>query len=221
MTMFPTPEILDRPVLEATKTAVVVVDMVNHQVTPGKWLMAHLAERGIDLSYIEERVRDLVIPSTQRLLDTARSNGGRVAYVRVGTLSADYADGLPAYRKLYPIWEAYDGSYACDVIEALAPQPGDINLIKTGSGGFTTSALDRHLRNLGVEHVVYTGVITNACVLLTMGGGSDLGYYGYLASECTATFSQRLQDISEEIIGAQLGEVLSTDELIRRLGGIS
>jgi len=103
------------------------------------------------------------------------------------------------------------------VIEALAPEPGDLRLIKTGSGGFLSTGLDSHLRNIGVEHVIYTGVITNACVLLTAGAGFDLGYWGYLASDTTAAYSQRLQDVTEEILSAYIAKVAKTDELIARL----
>ena len=219
--MFEVPEILARPPLSAAQTAVVVVDMVNHQVTPGRWLLGHHEAEGKDVSYITRRVQETVIPAQQRLLKEARRAGAHVVYLRVGTARADYADGLPAFRSKYPIWEAFDGSPACEVISALKPEPKDTVLLKTGSGGFTTSPLDLHLRNLNVRHVAYVGVVTNACVLLTLAAGFDLGYYGYLISDATATFSQRLQDFTEEIVGAYMAKVTSTDQFIAMLGAPS
>ena len=114
---------------------------------------------------------------------------------------------------------ATDGSWACEVIEPLRPEPGDISLIKTGSGGFGTSNLDSHLRNMGIRNVLYTGVITNGCVLLTLAAGFDLGYNGYLVADATATFSQRWQDLTEELVGVYMAKVVTTTQIIDELSG--
>jgi biuret amidohydrolase len=86
---------------------------------------------------------------------------------------------------------AVDGSWACEVIDALRLQPGDITLIKTGSGCFLTSNLDNHQRNMRISHVLYTGVITNGCVLLTLAAGFDLGYHGYLVGDALRPFRNK------------------------------
>ncbi|MEV5651765.1 isochorismatase family cysteine hydrolase [Nocardia sp. NPDC052254] len=203
--------------IDARRTAVVVIDMVNHQVTPGRWFLADTESRGLDTTYFVDRLKTLVLPAHRRLLPAARSAGARVVYLRIGSLAADYADASPATRDLFPLWEAHDASPACAVIDELQPQPSDLDILKTGSGGFTTSSLDVHLRNMGVENVLYTGVATNACVLATAASGFDLGYRGFLVSDATATFTQRMQDITEEIIGFAMTEVVTTDHIIGRL----
>ena len=202
--------------LEARRTAVLVIDMVNHQLTPGRWFLADTESRGLDTAYLVNRVQVGVVPALQRLLPAARAVGARVVYLRIGSLAADHADGSPATRGFFPAWQAHEGSDACAVVDALRPEHGDLSILKTGSGGFTTSALDLHLRNMGVENVVYTGVVTNACVLATLAAGFDLGYRGYLVSDATATFTQRLQDMTEELVGFAMAEVVSTDEVVDR-----
>jgi nicotinamidase-related amidase len=89
--------------------------------------------------------------------------------------------------------------------------------MKAGSGAFIGSPLDALLRNAGVQHILYTGVISHACVLLSVGEGFDLGYYGYFVSDGTAAFSQRLQDFTEEIVSGYMARVVSTDEAIDQL----
>jgi nicotinamidase-related amidase len=212
--MFLSSSTMERPPLEPQHTAVVVVDMVNHQVTRGEGCLGNLEASGVSVGYIDERVRNTVIPAHQRLLEATRTAGGRVVYLRVGASSSDYADGLPVLQPGFRSWGAHDGSPACEVIADLAPQPGDVSLMKSGSGGFTTSALDSCLRNMGIRHVIYSGVVTNGCVLLTLAAGYDLGYHGYLASDATATFSPRLQAITEELVSGYMAEVLETEHLV-------
>jgi nicotinamidase-related amidase len=140
-----------------------------------------------------------------------------VAYLRVGAYRADYSDLTPAFQEAFRSWGARKGTWACEVIEPLRPEPGDIDLIKTGSGGFNSSALDIHLRNAGIRNVLYTGVITNGCVLLTAAQGFDLGYKGYLVTDATATTSQRIQDAAEETMALYVAKPVSTDEVLAML----
>jgi nicotinamidase-related amidase len=105
------------------------------------------------------------------------------------------------------------------VIPELAPEPGDVTLAKRGSGGYTTSDLDSCLRGLGVDTVLYTGVATNVCVLLTASAGFDLDYKGYLVTDATATFSDELQDAAELVMSSMTTTLTTTDDAITALGG--
>jgi len=205
------------PSLRGSDTAVVVVDMVNWQVTPDKGMLGSMAANGVDIGYMEDRVRSLVLPNLARLIKGARAAGGRIVYLRVGAYQHDYSDGTPHLQASLRAATAHDGAWACEVVEELRPEPGDISLIKTGSGGFTTSNLDNHLRNMGIQHVLYTGVATSGCVMLTLAGGWDLGYHGYLVADTTATFSPRLQEITEELVSGYLAKVVTTDEVLEQI----
>jgi biuret amidohydrolase len=153
----------------------------------------------------------------QRLFSICREQGARIVYLRVGCYQPDFSDSIGPFRNILRETGAVEGSWACEVIEPLRPEPGDISLVKTGSGGFLTSNLDNHLRNMGIRHVLYTGVITNGCVLLTLAAGFDLGYYGYLIADATATFSQRWQDMTEEMVGVYMARVVTTSQIIEQL----
>ena len=201
----------------AARTAVVVVDMVNHQLTPGDTLVGELERNGVDTGYYLERVERLVMPNHVRLLAAARQHGAVVVYLRVGARRRDFSDLLPPFRDSFRRWNARDGEWACAVDARIPPQADDIDLLKSGSGGFTTSALDTQLRHLGIENVLYTGVISNGCVLLTLGAGFDLGYRGYFISDATATVSATVQTATEDIVGAYLAQVVTTDAIIAKL----
>jgi nicotinamidase-related amidase len=210
--MFEAVTVLERPPLQAATTAVVVVDMVNWQVprTPS-------VDGDVDFTYFVRKLADETIPNLRRLIAACRSAGARIVYLRVGCYADDYSDALPAFRQVFRAAGARAGSLSCAVIDELRPQDGDLSLVKTGSGGFTTSGLDGHLRNLGIEHVLYTGVITNGCVLLTLAAGFDLGYYGYLVSDSTATYSEGLQESAESLVSGWPAELVTTDSIIETL----
>ena len=206
---------LERPEVDPRQTAIVVVDMVNWQVgVHDGALLTQMSADGVDVSYIIDRVQRTVIPNTARLLEAARSQGVRVAFLRLGCYQRDYSDALPNLQKMFREAGARDGSFACEVVEGITVEPGDISLVKTGTGGFYSSGIDTHLRNMGIRHVAYTGVVTNACVLSTAVGGYDRGYYGYVVGDCTATFSETLQKSTEDMLSGYLARVVTTDEFV-------
>ncbi|HXC76725.1 MAG TPA: isochorismatase family protein, partial [Candidatus Acidoferrum sp.] len=160
--------ILAQAPIEPATTAVVVVDMVNWQVprVPN--------QSGLAPQYLVDRLARTVIPNHVRLLTACRRAGIAVIFLRAGCARPDYIDAIPPFRGIVEEYGAQDGTPPCDVIDELAPQEHDISLLKTGSGGFNTSVLDSHLRNMGIKTLLYTGVVTNGCVLVTATGGFDL-----------------------------------------------
>jgi biuret amidohydrolase len=216
---FKVSEAFQFPPLNAKETAVLVVDMVNWQVTRADGMLGLMEKDGVTVDYIVDRVNETVVPNLQHLFAVCRENGAKIVYLRVGCFQPDFSDSIGPFRKMMREVGATERSWACEVIQSLRPQPGEVSLLKTGSGGFGTSNLDIHLRNMGIRNVLYTGVITNGCVLLTLAAGFDLGYHGYLVSDATATFSQRWQDLTEEIVGVYMAKVVTTAEIIDELSG--
>ena len=197
--------------LDPARTAVVVVDMVNWQVPK------NVPEGAYWNQYFVDRCADLVVPAHQRLLPAARGAGVKVVYLRVGASAHDFSDAIRPFREGFRMYDALVDTPACDVIPELAPEPGDVTLEKHGSGGFNTSRLDACLRELGVDTVIYTGVATKVCVLLTVSAGFDMEYKGYLVADATATFSDELQAAAELVMGSMTATVVQTDDVIAAL----
>jgi biuret amidohydrolase len=202
----------------AEHTAVVVVDMVNHQCSPGKGMLGAWELAGIDTTYIRDRLKSHVLPAHRVLLEGVRGASGKVIFLRVGAYDAAYSDLTPGFKGI-AAWEPRADLWGTEVLADLDVQPGDITLIKTGSGGFYTSALDSHLRNMKIATVIYTGVITNGCVMLTAAGGFDRGYQGLVVSDATATLSPGLQETTEAMIDGFMANVVTTDEVLKLLHG--
>jgi ureidoacrylate peracid hydrolase len=197
------------------RTAVVVIDMVNHQCTAGRGMLGDWAAHGVaDPSYFLDRLATTVLPAHAVLLATVRRHGGKVIFLRVGAYDAEFADLTPGFKGI-AAWEPRADSWATEVLADIELRQGDISLIKTGSGGFYTSGLDSHLRNMKIDTVIYTGVITNGCVFLTAAGGFDRGYRGLVAADATATLSARLQTTTELLIDGFIANVVQTQDIVR------
>ena len=56
---------------------------------------------------------------------------------------------------------------------------------------------------------------------LTVAAGFDLGYHGRSVSDSTATFSERLQDLTEELISSYMAQVVTTDEMVALISDLA
>jgi nicotinamidase-related amidase len=141
--------------LPAAETAVVVVDMQNDFVSPGGALV--VSEAAGTVSVI------------QRLVTRARSAGARVFFTQ---------DSHTAGDPEFPIWGQHvlEGTWGWQIVDALAPAPGDRVIRKLRYDGFFGTSLDHELRLTRAHHVVVCGTVANICVLHTAGSAALRGY---------------------------------------------
>lgn len=182
------------------RTALLVVDMVNWQVAPDGALVGWADEAGMATGYLLDRVRTRVVPHIGALARCCREVGVAVVYLRIGCRLPDHRDAVPGLRPLTAAADARDGTWSCAVVDELAPEPGDLDLVKTGSSAFLTSDLHPALQNMGITTLLHTGVMTDACVLNGTFGAWDLGYEGRLVTDATATWDADRQAAAERIL---------------------
>lgn len=72
-----------------------------------------------------------------------------------------------------------------DIIDDLYPIPGEYIVDKAGKGAFGQSNLPLILRNLGITHLVITGITTDVCVHTIMREANDNGYWCTLIKDGT------------------------------------
>lgn len=175
------------------KPAIIVIDVINDFVT------------GVLGSERAERI----LPNIRRLLHTARGEGVPVFYVT----DAHLAEG----DREFNIWprHAVDGSEGARIVGALRPEAGDHRVKKRRYSGFYATGLDALLRELGVDTVVLTGLVTNICVQHTAADAFFRGYRVVVPRDCVEAPSDEAQGASlrymEEMYGA---EVTSSEALM-------
>lgn len=175
-------------------TALIVVDMQHDFASPGG--MFHLA--GIDISGIEA-----IVPATAKVIACARAAGVAVVYLKMGfdpdLANAGAPDG-PTWLKHVPLRAgehvvAPDGTasrilvrdtWNTEIIDELAPQPGDVVLYKHRYSGFVGTGLDELLRARGIERLIVVGATTSVCVESTVRDAMFLDYHCLVLEDCTA-----------------------------------
>jgi ureidoacrylate peracid hydrolase len=114
---------------------------------------------------------DDVVKECQMLLATARHERIPVIYTQAGG-RADGADAMPSRRRLLASVPQrttnLESSVPSPILDAVAPEPGDIVLNKIRWDAFLFTELEPILRNLGVRRLIVAGLQTNVCVESTV-----------------------------------------------------
>lgn len=150
-----------------------------------------------------ERISSVVVPHVQTLQAAFRSVGAPVIFLTVGTLTGDYSDMPPRFRRAVEHWRergieppyAKFGTKEMTVLEEIAPLPGEPVIAKVGASGFTASTLERLLWNLGSRELVFAGVATNYCVQSTLRDAADRGFDCVLAEDACADVTPEIHDL--------------------------
>lgn len=205
--------------LDAARTALVLVDLINWQVAPDGASVQSIRQSGgaERADYIVARCENMVLPNLSRLVAGARAAGIRIVHARLASRHPDFADIVPVLRPYVRAADARDGSTSCEPIPEAQAAPDDLSVVKTGSGAFAGSELDFLLRRLGIDTLIYAGVVTNACVMLSVASGFDLGYRQYLVTDCTGALSDEDQADAERFIGLYLAQLVTTDSTLAAL----
>jgi nicotinamidase-related amidase len=139
----------------------------------------------------ERRNNPLFEENVDRLIQAWRGAGLPVIFVL-------HTDPDPGFETTSPFFKLMD---------FLKPELGEPVIVKNTRNAFTSTNLQEMLREKGVERLVVTGISTEQCCETTTRVAADLGFDVDFVTEATRTFP-----ITDEVTG----EVLSTDEIVRR-----
>lgn len=205
--------------LEPHRTAIVIVDLqyASGSRTHGLGGRLEAAGRADEGKFRFDRIESTVVPNVQRILGAARANGVRVVYLTVGSQLPDYSDLPPHMRGLAEWVGNTAGRREHDILDEVAPRPGELVLNKTTTSGFNSAPLDHALRALGITSVVMVGISTNSCVETTARDAADLGYETLVVEDACGAARQEYHDATLISIRRQFGRVASTDEVIAEL----
>lgn len=109
------------------------------------------------------------------------------------------------------------GAESPEIYPALTPQPNEPVIQGYSLDKFYGTPLDQILRARDIRHLVFTGVMTDLCVLATLFSATTHEYRVTLLSDGCATLWQNIQDAVLDIVARKLGQVMTVDEAIEKI----
>jgi nicotinamidase-related amidase len=202
-------------------TALIIIDMQSDFVKPGGF--------GEMLGNDVSRLSRAVAP-TKMVLDAFRGGGMRIIHTREGhrpdlsdcpptkkargRLDVGIGDEGPMGRILIR------GEAGHEIIDDLAPAPGEPVIDKPGKGSFYATDLQGVLENWGIKSLIVCGVTTEVCVHTTVREANDRGYECLVLEDCVASYFPEFQKAAIDMIKAQggiFGWVSTSEKLLKAL----
>ena len=218
-------------IIDAAKTAVIVVDMQNDFGAEGG--MFHRA--GIDISMIQAAVAP-----TAKVLTSARNEGIKVIYFKMA-FKPELSDAGPSDTALFARRlkrfrfgekvKAPNGTdsrilirdtWNTNILPELTPKAEDIVLYKHRFSGFYETELGSILKRLGVKYLIFTGCTTSLCVESTVRDAMFRDYMSVVLADCTAEpigadLPRSNHEASLFLIERSFGWVSSSNDFIKGL----
>jgi nicotinamidase-related amidase len=192
--------------LDWSTTALLIIDMQRDFMEPGGF--------GETLGNDVSQLRRVIAP-TEALLRACRAAGLTIIHTREGHLP-DLSDcppaklnrGEPSQRIGAPGPMGrilIRGEHGHDIIDELAPAPGELVVDKPGKGAFYATELQDLLDKGGIRSLLVAGVTTEVCVHTTVREANDRGYECLVLADCVGSYFPEFQRVGLEMIAAQGG----------------
>ena len=113
-----------------------------------------------------------------------------------------------------------EGTWDFAIVDELAPQPGDIVIVKTRYSGFARTTLDAELQARGIRYLFFTGIATNVCVESTLRDAFFLDYWPILITDASmAAGPPSVQEATLFNIESYFGWTIPASEFLAKTAG--
>lgn len=160
-----------------------------------------------------------VLAAVNRATIAARSNDFPVVYVRVA-----FRPGTPEVsprNKTFSALTAMTGMEVDDpatqIHDEVAPEPGEVVVVKKRISAFAGSDLDVVLRSVGATSLVLAGISTSGVVLSTIRQAADLDFELTVLRDACADQDDEVHRVLFDKVFPRQAEILDTDAWIATL----
>jgi nicotinamidase-related amidase len=183
-----------------SKTALLIMDV----------LVANVSRNTLPPAYL---------PLMASTIAAARASSVKIIYVTIS-----FRPGYPEITPFHPTFSAaakanafLSGSPEVKVHSAIAPQAGDIVVVKKRVSAFVGSDLEVILRSLGVQTLVLTGISTGGVVLSTLCEAADKDFGLVVLRDLCVDPKEEVHRVLMENIFTKRGKVVGAEEWLEAL----
>jgi len=208
------------------KTALIIVDMQKSFLKKdyAAYKSFNKVAPGV-LDYFVSEVERKVIPNLQNLINFCHKVGITVIYTKYSSFMPDGSDlsknlkilNQTAKDLVGEVGFPYISHPSSDIIDELKPEDRDFVLQKNTSGTFISTRLDSFLRNMEIETVLVSGVVTNFCVHSTAREAYDYGFQTIIVEDCCAAWSEDIHLSILKSFGLIYGYILPYEKVIKKI----
>src|SRR2546425_903626 len=197
--------------IDATRAALVVVDMQNHFVAPG--FPAEIAA-----------ARDIV-PNINRMARAMREAGGTVVWIQTTATGAlerwanHHRFDLSPQRAKGRLASLAEDSEGFKLYPSLQPLHDDLRAQKITYSAFVqgSSDLDAQLRRRGIESLLIAGTATNVCCESNARDAMMLDYRVIMLSDANAANTLEEHAAALNTLALYFADVMTVDEALQRV----
>jgi len=155
-----------------------------------------------------------VLSGVGKAIEKARANGIPVIYVVVG-----FRKGTPEIgpnNKSFSVakerFNLADPEAFMAIAQQVAPQEGEVTVVKRRVSAFAGSDLEVILRAQGIQHMVLTGIATSGVVLSTTREAADKDYRLTILSDACADLDEEVHRVLMTKVFPRQADVVTVDE---------
>jgi len=154
------------------------------------------------------------VENVKKAIAKARANAIPVIYVVVG-FRAGAPETSPNNKSFAGAKERF-GMMSPEAFMALAPaiapEEGEIIIVKRRVSAFTGSDLEVVLRAQGIQHIILTGIATSGVVLSTTREAADKDYRITILADCCADGDEEVHRVLTTKVFPRQADVIGIDE---------
>ena len=171
------------------------------------------------LGMLPEDVRGPLIERATTILREARQIKLQIIYVVVR-----FREGYPEvnpqnklFSNLKQAGRLVEGTQGAEIDPRLAPQPGDIVVIKRRVGAFSTTDLETILRSKNISKLVLFGISTSGVVLSTVRWAADMDYSLAIVSDACADRDPEVNRVLMDKVFPWQATVVTSREFLKAI----
>ena len=198
---------------DTLRTALLIIDMQNGFISPD----GSVARIGFPI----ERMQAAIGPCVA-LLGAARAAGMKIAQTRF-VYQPELSDGgimvdemLPELRREKAL---VAGSWDADIIDELAPLPGEAVFDKNRPSACLNTGLEAWLQANDIARVIIAGITTSCCVETSVRDLSQRDYHVLIAADACAEYDEERHRVALKTLGLLFARTGDSADIVAEISG--